>query len=595
MSDTRSTLRESDREKVPRLRRLARAIESLPFGLRVVLLFAAILHGVGLSWGMPASDAWDNDGIAPRDILPGLAETFTPGHYATYPPAHFVLLAVLTLPVTLAAVVKAGGTSIPLVMREILAPAYMTPITMTARVVSLLMSVGAVLGIAKIAEEIASNDAARAQRVSIFAALVASVGLPFTYYAHVSNVDVPYLFWGVLAAHQVVCAVARSEPQRLRRAAVFAALSVATKDQAYAIFVLSVPAAIAAWLVFDRGARERTRAIGRESVLSAALFASLVLFLDGALVNPSGFRARIAFLSGAASQDFAMYSSDLRGRLENLVDVARELRTHYPTGLAIFFAMGLVLAVRGARGERRRLVIALFPFAAMLSFTLAFNLVARRMEERFTLPQMLFVAVYGGFGFERVWSGLEGKTMRQLGRIAAAVPLAAAVWNAVRVDLTLLYEPRYDAEKFLAQTAVGSTVEVHGMNVYLPRFPSGVRVIRVDPKPPEKRGPMPGVEEVQAPLSEIAERNPRFVLVSGCYVWRFLERSELEGGRVYPQYQMRAASDPDATRFFRGLFAHKLGYRLVLATFIPTDFWFRLVDMHASLACPMFIFERTQG
>ena len=56
--------------------RAALSIAGLSFPLRVVLLVAACLHGVGISWGMPASDGWDVDGVAPRDFLPGLAATY---------------------------------------------------------------------------------------------------------------------------------------------------------------------------------------------------------------------------------------------------------------------------------------------------------------------------------------------------------------------------------------------------------------------------------------------------------------------------------------------------------------------------------------
>src|SRR3954466_5896782 len=85
--------------------RMATVALALPRELRIVLLLATVLHGIGLSWGLPASDAWDNDGVAPRDILPGLAATFTPGDYYTYPPVHLALIALLTLPVTAVAVI----------------------------------------------------------------------------------------------------------------------------------------------------------------------------------------------------------------------------------------------------------------------------------------------------------------------------------------------------------------------------------------------------------------------------------------------------------------------------------------------------------
>ena len=281
------------------------AIASLPLSLRVVLLLVAIVHGVGLSWGLPASDTWDVDGVAPRDFLPGLAETYTPGHFYTYPPLHLALLAILTAPVTVLAIVNAGGTRIPDVLSEIVAVPYMTAMASVARVTALLMSVGITLAVAKIAEEIApaTPPDARRRHAPTFAAGVVGLSIPFTYYAHTSNLDVPYLFWASLAALALVRALARQEPGRLRSAAVFAALAIATKDQAYALFLGSAPVLVVAYAW--RNPSERSKVL-RAALGSAAIALVLVLLVDGAVTNPAGFRARLAFLGGSASQDLSL-------------------------------------------------------------------------------------------------------------------------------------------------------------------------------------------------------------------------------------------------------------------------------------------------
>ncbi|RYZ57442.1 MAG: hypothetical protein EOP08_17270, partial [Proteobacteria bacterium] len=49
------------------------------------LLLALALRLTAIWWGLPASDGWDNDGIAPRDVFPGLVASFTPGEFYTYP------------------------------------------------------------------------------------------------------------------------------------------------------------------------------------------------------------------------------------------------------------------------------------------------------------------------------------------------------------------------------------------------------------------------------------------------------------------------------------------------------------------------------
>jgi hypothetical protein len=534
--------------------------------LRWVLAIAFVLHATGLTWGLPASDAWDNDGIAPRDILPGLAETFTPGSFYTYPPAHLVLLALLTLPVTVVAVVRAPHATVADVTQEILKTPYMTSFSVVARAVSLAMSLGIAIAIAKIAEEISPR-----KHAGVFAAASASFGITFTYYAHTSNLDVPSLFWASLAALAFTRAVARGEPSRLRRAAVFAAVAIATKDQAYALFFLSAPILLAWWM---RRADDR-KALAKECGVAFVIAVAVVLVLDGAPFNPRGFAARVAFLRGPASQDFSNYAGDVRGVWAILVDVAKSFDRHYPWIFVPLIVFGMTL-VRGPA--------AAFPGLLAISFTVAFNFAARRTDDRFALPQMLFLSVYAGHAL--AW-------LASRWRYAPLPLLAWAAWEALRVDLMFLYEPRYATEKYLREhVGPEDTIEVHGMNVYLPRFPEGAHVVRVGSTPVQRRGPYPGIVEVQAPLMDIAQRNPRFIVVSRCYVWRYLPRdTSSHDGHVYPKSQLEKAQDLDATTFFTSLYEGRLGYRPVHAADI-VDTWFRPIEIHASLNCKTTTFER---
>ncbi len=572
---------------------LARAAADLPVALRIVLLVAAVLYATGLSWGMPASDGWDVDGVAPRDIVPGLVETFTPGHYYTYPPFHLAILTLLTLPITVTAVATAGSTSLPAVLAVVLAPPFMTAMAMTARVVTVVMALGTLVIVAEIAAEIAPEASQR--RAKTAAALTAAAGAPFTYYAHVTNVDVPYLFWAMLALLCLVRAMAREEPHRLRMASIFAAFAITTKDQASAMFLLSAPVLVGAWLVTDRA---RARSIAREALIGAGLALTLVLLADGAVTNPSGFRARLEFLTGTASQDFAAYSRDVLGRALALFDTVLAFRLHYPTPWAALLVIGLAAVLQTARRQApARRLAALVPLAAAVSFTCCFNLLARRVEERFTLPQILSLSVYAGIGLERVFVGLGSRHRigRFSGGIAATAFVGEAVWGCARVDAMFLGEPRYEAEAWIrAHVQRDDLIEVHGLNVYLVRFPPGMHVIRVDPSPGLHRNPMPGVDEVLAPLSEIERRRPRFVIENECYVWRYLERAPSDGpGRVISTTLVRDARNLDATRYYDRLFRHSLPYhpahtsRFTSAVFAP-------LKLHASLSCAVLVYERDQ-
>jgi hypothetical protein len=561
-----------------RIGKLAGWIAALPLSLRAVLLLVAVVHGLGLSWGMPASDAWDNDGVAPRDFLPGLASTYTPGDFYTYPPFHLALLALLTAPVTIIAAVKAGSTRVPDVLREIIQPPYMTAMAMTARIVALLMSLGIVLAVAKLAEEIAPDD--RKKHAPALAAAVAGLGISFTYYSHTSNLDVPYLFWGSLAALALV-------HERLRTFAVCAALAIATKDQAYALFVLPAPIVIGTRIRSDRRAF-------REALVAAAIGIVLLLLIDGAITNPSGFRARLAFLGGSASQDFATYEKNASGWINILVDTGKELRSHYaaPIFFAGLYVVGAYEAIRRA-GSRR--LEAWTPLLVALSFTLFFNLQARRVEERFTLPQVIFLAPYAGIALAQLF---VARTMlaRWLVRGAIAAALGLALYTCIELDVNLLLEPRYDTEAFLrAHARAGDVVELHGLNVYLPRIQPGPKFVRIGPTDPARRGPIPGLDEIQAPYASIALRQPKFIVISECWVWRYLPDIFVNtpDGRVQPKTQLLDAADQDATGFYGSLFAGVLPYRIAHTARFEHSF-FRRHHLHGSVGCPVYTFERDE-
>ncbi len=559
---------------------------SLCSPLTWILVVVAFVHVVGIGWGLPASDGWDNDGIAPRDFLAGLVQTFTPGSYFTYPPVHLLLLGVLTLPVTLIALARAPSLAPADVIHEVIKVPYMTAAAFTARGVSLVMSLGIVWALAKMGEELWDR------RVGWCIAAVAGVNATLTYYAHTSNLDVPYLFWASLALLALVRSIARHEPRRLRTALVLAVLAVGTKDQAYALFLLAVPAALVSWVLGDDRARKDARAIGRELLLSSGVAAALFLVVDAVVFNPSGFRARLSFLAGAASQEHVEYSADWRGRALVVSDVVLSFPKHYPWVFGLLVLAGIGIVVVRSRGAKR--AAALVPLFAACSFTLLFNCVARRTEHRFVLPQMTLFAFYGGVALEPLVFSLRGRIRLALGRAMAAVAFAWALFACADVDANLLLDPRYEAEEWLrANVAPGDTLEVHGWNVYLPRLPAQAHIVRVGPEPVDHRSPLPGVDEKQDAYLDIAARNPRWIVVTGGFVWRYFvdphagERS----GRVLPPAHAETASDPDATTFFHRLFRGELGYRMTHVSEWKSGLWPAL-DIHASTARPVYIFER---
>jgi hypothetical protein len=584
---------------VPRLR------STFGSALAWVVVAAAVVRVVGIGWGLPASDGWDNDGVAPRDFLAGLVETFTPGHFYTYPPVHLLLLAILTAPVTIVALVRAPSLSPPDVVGEIVKVPYMTVNAYVARLVSVAMSLGLLILVARITAELRAGpdgDATSAtspapRRAGVCAAAIAAVNLSFTYYAHTTNLDVPYLFWAALSLLWFVRAMNRREPRLFRRALVIAVLSVATKDQAYGLFILAYPTAFAAYVVFDPWARERRKEVLQSGAIAAALALLLFLVADAVVFNPTGFRARVAFLAGSASKDFVTYTNDWTGRGRMLADVVRGSERYYPKLLGALLVLGLVLeSVRVLRKAPRAAIPFFVPLLAALSFTVTFDFTALRDDHRFFLPQAVLLAIYGGLAFERVVFA-ERRGVRIASQAILAMPFALALFACLAVDAQLLGDPRYEAEAFLeANVKEGDFIETYGNNVYLPRFPARAHVQRVGPEPLDRRNPMPGVTELQARFDGAAERHPRFIVVAEGWAWRYLidPNMELEAGRLFAPTQKVTSTDREGTQFFWRLtrsldeygIAHVAKYRGRV---------FPQLDIHASTSREVWIYERKPG
>ncbi len=546
-----------------------------------ILLAAATLRLSGLFWGLPASDGWDDDGFAPRNFLTALALTWKPGSYFTYPPLHALLLALPSLPVAGWALAHAPSLSQHDVIAEITKPAYMTYFSVVARLVGIAMSLGIIWTIGTMARLVAGK------RAGLFAAGAAALNVGLTYYGQVSNLDVPYLFWAMLSLLFCMRGVLERKPRRFWVAALFAAAAIATKDQAYAIFAVSLPLFVALWFVADPWPRRNARTVLVTLALAAAAAILVLLLVDGAITNIAGFLKRVAFLAGPASQDYAEYHRGMVGTFALLDDMFH----HYGDGVGAvtlaLAAMGLVAFALQARGALR--IAGLLPALAAISFTFCFNLTALRTDDRFLLPQALMACIYIGIAAAFVLKARP--RLRPVAVAALTVTGLLSLHQAMAVDAVMLLDPRYDAERWMAaHMRPGDTIETYGQNCFLPRFPQGAHVSRVGQGDLKLRNPLPGVTELRQSFS--APRAPRFIVVSGVWVRRYLRPElPLKSGHIYSPLQQADFRNTDARVHFAALDGGRLPYRLVHVARYQARFW-PAIHIHDSLGEPIGIYER---
>lgn len=541
------------------------------------LLLACVLRGVALWWGLPGSDGWDNDGVAPRDVYPGLVASFTPGEYYTYPPLHLATLGLLTSPIALWGALASPSLQTGDLVQTLLRPGYMTAIAVVARVVSLLLSLGTTWLIADLARRTSGLRTAR------LAAWIGAVNMGFTYYGKTSNLDVPCVFYATLAIWLLARDQLVPNARHKLLAALAAVAAVTTKDQAYAAFVLVLPLCFGASLWRTRGSawqRLRPWVVALATGVAGYAIASTLLF------NPQGFFRRLAFLRGSASQDFMIYSNDLRGRIATLIGCANSLRNLLGTPLLLLAAVGLgVVAVQTVRPGRR--LARTLPGLAALSFFLFFNCIARRGEERFVLLASAMLAFYAALALAYLDSRLSGQLALPT-RFLTPLFLAPALWRSIALDAGLLHDPRYSVEHWLAEHP--GRIETYGNDVYLPRFERDT--VRVSPPEAPIRSPLPGVVDRVGAFTDVESRKPDFLVVPHAFVWRYrMAPDEHADGYVTPK-SVQHLAESDGGRFFRDLFDEKLSYHRVLLAECD-DRVFERIMLHAAVCEPVSVFART--
>jgi hypothetical protein len=524
-------------------------------GVAGCALFAALLL-LALPWGLPSTDSWSVDSVSPRACALGaVTETYVPGHFFRYPPLHLLLLNLLSLPLLAAGAIR----HLPDLQ---VVPEVMTPVELLARLVAGLMALGTLRNLWRMFRgPLGARPAGPlAAALCLWAVALDPVLL---FYGHTGNLDVPALFWSTWALAEwgrVVGPPDQPGEAREGRGALLAALAVLTKDQA--AFVLLLPAAATAAHLW-----RRQQGPGRV-LRSTGIFAAVYLALSGALVNPAGFGRRIAYLLGPASQEFAGYPPTLAGRLSLLRDAgARLAQDHGGLPLWLLALGGLLLVL--LRPALRRDLRLLLPALGALSFTLFFNLAARRSEDRFLLPQAVLLLPYAGLLLGELWQA--GGARRSWLLLAAGAAAGYAGLQLASAEATLLYDARPQAERLLRAQADGASVLLIGGNAYLPRLdfargePAGeplaprLRLFRTVGNDLPSHSRFATAVELDDPARLLTEAPPDLVVLSLDYAGFWLERgASLRDQRLYDDTSFRTLLEQMTTR------PGSLGYEEVL-------------------------------
>lgn len=478
--------------------------------LAAVLGVSIVLDAWGLGWGLAGEYTWAPDELLPSAVRAGVETRFSHGWHEKYGPFHYAVLAAAYEPALVArrlGLIHADGPDLDRLL------------VLVGRIVSLLMAAGTVWLVARCGAELGDEWA------GILGAGFTALGAPFVYYAKTANLDQPYLFWFALSLLFYVRLLGRHRMADYLLFAASAATAVATKDQAYGLYLLTAPAVVAA-LHAHRRAQGDPRLLAtladRRLLASAGLGLAMLLILDNVVFNPVGFVDHLHLIAGPASHPFRMFANDVAGHLGLMWQTVRHLRFAMGLPALLVCAGGVVAAAARPRENVRWLYLLVPP----VSYVLTFIHVVLYGYDRFVLPLCVVLSLFGGRLLAR---GLRSDPPLRAG----ATALAAAVFSysllyAASVDRLLVQDSRYAVERWLALNAPApALVAAVGPSGYLPRL-DGLHWRPLGPS-----------------VARLRQVQPDYVVVNA-------------------DYAARADPGTGEREFYDGLLAGRLGYRLVL-------------------------------
>ncbi|MEO7112601.1 MAG: hypothetical protein ABI183_19300, partial [Polyangiaceae bacterium] len=402
----------------------------------------------------------------------------------------------------------------------------------------------------------------------------------YVYYAHTGNLEVPYLFWLAWALVEID-RVANGEA-REKQVLLLAVAATLTKDQAAAALLLPLPIYLVLVPRFTRNT-----AIFRRNLIVASILAVVVFaFASGAALNPSGFHKRLDYLFGPASKPWAEVPPGFMGSLMLLKNAILVTPRFVPWPVALLAVAGIGHVIFRKRGlERARLLLPLF---AALSFWSFFNMGARRTEDRFLLPESIFLAPYLAVTFEAACE-MFPKRLNLL-VAACALAMAPALLAIANVDATLLADPRYAAEDWIDALPNGTRVEVYGSAQFLPRLGSNVIATRPGIEPIDDRRHIDGVAEILDPDLDPRPRAPTAIVLATELSTDAM--TNVDSGPAPPVWM--SYRDPKSHAFFRGLRDGSLGYRRALTATCSLPWPLTCREIHHSTAGEVWIYARME-
>lgn len=422
-----------------------------------VLCAAALVYGAWIWWGLelPTRTGWAPDAIRPNQIMDAWQKRYSDGWSLRYPPLHIYLLT----PV-LGAVTKTTDLAAT-------SPEAGQIYFLLGGALTLTMGLATIVFIYLSAREL------RLEEGALWAAAFGAFSAPTAFYAKTTNLDVPFVFWFSAALYFWLRWLRSRTTRDAVAFALLAVLSVGTKDQALALFILPVMYSVAVvirtcWRETETesmATRLKHTLLDRRLWVPLCAAAGLSVLIFNPITNLEGVREHVRLLLTDKSVPFRMFESSPGGLVGLAAFAVAQLAHSLGWPALILGIMGAGMAMlRSDADPRWRLLV--LPVA---SYSIFFVAPIGYTYDRFWLPIHAVLALWIGMLLSRALR--DGGFRRIAARGVAAAALAVSIAAAVSVDMLLACDGRPAVRAWMNESIPrDASIYVAATRIYSPNL-----------------------------------------------------------------------------------------------------------------------------
>jgi len=440
--------------------------------IAIIIGVGLVMYVPGIDWGLPGTVSWSQDSIGAMRTIGAVAGW--PDHWqGRYPPAQYLLVYAAYQPVLAYWEGQGQCERHPATHAITFKPPHAQKIgalLLIARIISVFMAIGVGLGLWCAAGVLGLDGVGR-----LVAAVSMMTGACFTYFAHLSNVDIPSLCWLSWSVYFYARLIRSPHALSAALLGVCAALAAATKDSAAGML-----AGMAVVLVINQYARYR-ETLSMVSSLRKSFFhghwlIGLVSFfivyglITDLLWNTDAYMARMRYwLSPAAG---TLHAKQLRYDTQTELLLATLRQAASAVGWPMLMAMGVSVVYVC----RRHAKIALVLVVPALGYYMIVIMPIGFVYARFLLPMLLVASICLGATCANVINNMNLRTPTRAAILA--VIFLPTLGYSIAVDAEMITDSRYAAEDwFDREVKPEASIGAFSMNdkpklrpQYLPRL-----------------------------------------------------------------------------------------------------------------------------